>query len=61
MPRQETTILVVDDSALYRQSIQNVIREIAGVSVVGTAKNGIEALAKLEQLDPDLLTLDVQH
>jgi two-component system chemotaxis response regulator CheB len=36
------------------------MREIAGVSVVGTAKNGIEALAKLEQLDPDLLTLDVQ-
>lgn len=55
-----TTILVVDDSALYRQSIQNVLREVADVSIVGWAKDGVEALRKIEQLDPDLLTLDVQ-
>jgi two-component system chemotaxis response regulator CheB len=55
-----TTILIVDDSALYRQSIQNVLRDIADVSVVGVAKNGVEALAKIGELDPDLLTLDVQ-
>ena len=55
-----TTILVVDDSALYRQSIHNVIREVSGAAIVGTAKNGVEALQKIEELDPDLLTLDVQ-
>ena len=55
-----TRILVVDDSALYRQSIHNVLREVAEISIVGTAKNGVEALEKIEQLDPDLLTLDVQ-
>ena len=55
-----TRILVVDDSALYRQSIHNVLREVADVSIVGTAKNGVEALAKIKELDPDLLTLDVQ-
>ena len=55
-----TRILVVDDSALYRQSITNVLREVADVAVVGTAKDGVEALEKVEQLDPDLLTLDVQ-
>ena len=55
-----TKILVVDDSALYRQSIYNVLRDMADVSVVGTAKNGVEALEKIEQLEPDLLTLDVQ-
>ncbi len=60
LTRHATTVLVVDDSALYRQSIQNVMREVADVSVVGVAKNGIEAIAKLEELDPDLLTLDVQ-
>jgi two-component system chemotaxis response regulator CheB len=53
-------ILVVDDSALYRQSIRNVLRDCAHVSVVGTAKNGVEALEKIGQLDPDLLTLDVR-
>ena len=51
---------MVDDSALYRQSIQNVLRDCAHVSVVGTAGNGIEALEKIGQLDPDLLTLDVR-
>ena len=55
-----TKILVVDDSALYRQSIHNVLREIADVAIVGVANNGVEALEKIEQLDPDLLTLDVQ-
>jgi two-component system chemotaxis response regulator CheB len=55
-----TRILIVDDSALYRQSIQNVLREVADVSIVGTAKNGVEALEKIEEFDPDLLTLDVQ-
>ena len=55
-----TKILVVDDSALYRQSIHNVLREVDGASIVGIAKNGVEAIEKIEQLDPDLLTLDVQ-
>jgi two-component system chemotaxis response regulator CheB len=40
--------------------IYNVLREVADASVVGSAKNGVEALQKIEQLDPDLLTLDVQ-
>ncbi len=60
MNADPTKVLVVDDSALYRQSIHNVLRELTEVNVVGTAKNGVEALQKIEQLDPDLLTLDVQ-
>lgn len=53
-------ILVVDDSALYRQSIHNVLREVAEVTIIGSAKNGVVALEKIDQLDPDLLTLDVR-
>lgn len=53
-------VLVIDDSAIYRQSIQNVLRDVAGTTVVGSAKDGVDALKKIEQLDPDLLTLDVQ-
>jgi len=56
----DTTLLIVDDSALYRQAISNALRDEAGVSVVGLAKDGVEALQKIEELDPDLLTLDVQ-
>lgn len=55
-----TRILVVDDSALYRQSIDNVLRDLADAHVVGRARDGVEALQKIEALDPDLLTLDVQ-
>ena len=55
-----TRILVVDDSALYRQNIANVLRQAENVVVVGRAGNGEEALQKIEELDPDLLTLDVQ-
>jgi two-component system chemotaxis response regulator CheB len=55
-----TRILIVDDSALYRQAITNVLRDVQQVKIVGTAKNGIEALEQIDQLDPDVLTLDVQ-
>ncbi len=53
-------ILIVDDSALYRQVIRNVLSEMPGVVIVGVAKNGVDALEKIAQYDPDLLTLDVQ-
>jgi two-component system chemotaxis response regulator CheB len=57
---EPTRILIVDDSALYRQTISNVLRDAADVVIVGIAKDGHEALEKIESLDPDLLTLDVQ-
>jgi two-component system chemotaxis response regulator CheB len=53
-------ILVVDDSALYCQLVRNVLREVPDVDVVGTAKSGQEALDQLDQLAPDLMTLDVR-
>jgi two-component system chemotaxis response regulator CheB len=53
-------LLVIDDSALYRQLVRNTLREIPGVDVVGIAKSGQEALTLIDELDPDLLTLDVQ-
>lgn len=57
---EPTKILVVDDSALYRQSISNVLRQTADVVVVGRARDGAEALQQIAEFDPDLLTLDVQ-
>jgi two-component system chemotaxis response regulator CheB len=52
-------ILIVDDSALYRQLIRNVLREVPGVEIVGLAKDGQDALQQIGQLSPDLMTLDV--
>ena len=53
-------LLVVDDSALYRQMLQNLLRRIPGVEVVGAAGDGREALEMVERLRPHLVTLDVQ-
>lgn len=60
MAEEVIRILVVDDSALYRQLVRNVLREIANVDVVGAAKSGEEALELIARISPDLLTLDVR-
>lgn len=53
-------VMVVDDSALYRQMVKNVLRLVPDVEVVGLACTGMEALAKIPELNPDLMTLDVE-
>lgn len=60
MSEDSLRVLVVDDSALYRQMLQNLLRRIPGVEVVGTASDGREALELVERLRPHLTTLDVQ-
>lgn len=40
--------------------LRNVLREVPGVTVVGVARNGLEALQKIEELNPNLITLDVE-
>lgn len=53
-------ILVVDDTALYRKIVGDVLRTLPGVEVVGTAFNGQVALEKIQELRPDLVTLDLE-
>lgn len=53
-------VLVVDDSVLYRMTLRRALVQIPGVEVVDSAVDGTQALEKLAQHDPDLLTLDVQ-
>jgi len=53
-------VLVVDDSALYRQAICNILRTEPEIEVVGLAGDGVDALEKIQALDPDILTLDVR-
>jgi two-component system chemotaxis response regulator CheB len=54
------SVLVVDDSALYRQMVKHVISSIEGADVIGTASDGREAVEQIALLRPDLVTLDVQ-
>jgi len=52
-------ILVVDDSVVARRVISDILSEEDDFEVVGTAPNGKIALAKIERLEPDLVTLDI--
>jgi len=54
-----TRILVVDDSVVARRVISDILSDEGDFEVVGTAPNGKIALAKIERLDPDLVTLDI--
>lgn len=53
-------VLVVDDSALMRQLLVKELGSRPGIEVVGTARNGREALEKAAGLSPDVITLDVE-
>ena len=53
-------VLVVDDSAIYRSLVQGCVRELTELRCVGTARDGREAIAKAEELRPDLILLDVE-
>ncbi len=53
-------ILVVDDSALMRRLVKHAVESDSDLSVCGTAFSGVSALAQIEQMSPDLITLDIE-
>jgi two-component system chemotaxis response regulator CheB len=53
-------ILIVDDSAVIRKVVCDGLAPDAALEVVGTAANGSIALAKISQVNPDIVTLDVE-
>lgn len=53
-------VLVVDDSAFVRMAVTRMLRSEPDLEVVGTAVDGQDAVAKVAELRPDVVTLDVQ-
>jgi two-component system chemotaxis response regulator CheB len=53
-------VLVVDDSALMRKLIPQLLERDNSIHVVGTAMDGAFALKKIEELKPDAITLDLE-
>jgi two-component system chemotaxis response regulator CheB len=53
-------ILIVDDSAVTRRVLSNLLAADPELVVAGTAGNGIQALARIPDLKPDLITLDIE-
>jgi len=53
-------VLVVDDSVVVRRLIVDSLTGAPGIEVVGTAANGLLAQAKIDQLRPDAVTMDIE-
>lgn len=51
-------ILIVDDALLIREMLRDILVE-AGFEIAGEARDGIDALARFRELEPDLVTLDI--
>src|SRR5665647_551116 len=57
---KKVRVLVVDDSLLFREVIVRGLSADRGIEVVGTAKDAFEARDKIIELEPDVMTLDVE-
>src|ERR1700704_5162025 len=58
--RKPVRVLVVDDSALMRKLIPNILERDDSIEVVGTAMDGNFGLKKIEDLSPQVVTLDLE-
>lgn len=56
---REIRVLIVDDSPFMRRSLERLLSKSPGVRIVGTAADGIEAVRKVLELRPDVVTMDV--
>lgn len=56
----KTKVLVVDDSAFMRKVIADIVNSDPFLEVIGKASNGDEALSKVIELNPDVVTMDIE-
>ncbi len=60
MALSKIKVLIVDDSLMFRKTLENGLPNDLNIEVVGTAANAIEAMDKIKELSPDVVTLDVE-
>lgn len=58
--REKIKVLVVDDQAELAEEIAAILRTDGGLEVVGTAKDGFDALEKMPALSPDVVLMDIR-
>ncbi len=56
---KKITILIADDHAIVRRGLQNLLEDEANIDIVGEATDGIEALAQIKKLSPQIVLLDL--
>lgn len=59
-PVRAIRVLLVDDSRLVREMIRSILESEPDIEVVGEAVNGVEAIAKVASLKPDIVTMDIE-
>ncbi|MBI5204800.1 MAG: chemotaxis response regulator protein-glutamate methylesterase [Nitrospirae bacterium] len=55
----EIRVLIVDDSPFIRKALLRIFESEPSIAVVGVARNGKEAIGKVIELEPDVITLDI--
>ncbi|MBV7314813.1 chemotaxis response regulator protein-glutamate methylesterase [Shewanella sp. NIFS-20-20] len=53
-------VLVVDDSSFFRRRVSEIVNQDPSLTVIGTANNGVEAIKMAKELQPDVITMDVE-
>jgi two-component system chemotaxis response regulator CheB len=60
VPSQKIKVLIIDDSALIRSILKEVINSFPDMEAIGAAANPLQARDMIRTLNPDVLTLDVE-
>ncbi len=58
--KKKIKVLIVDDSAVVRQTLSEILSSDAEIEVIGTASDPFIAASKMREEAPDVLTLDVE-
>ncbi|MFS3129487.1 response regulator [Nocardioides sp. Bht2] len=56
----EVRVLLVDDQDLFREGVRVILDAQPGITVVGSAVNGLEAISAVDALDPDVVLMDIR-
>ncbi|MGE3075688.1 MAG: chemotaxis response regulator protein-glutamate methylesterase [Dehalococcoidia bacterium] len=59
-PGRGIRVLIVDDSAFMRRAVERLLTAKPGITVVGTASDGVEGVKRALELRPDVITMDVE-
>ncbi len=58
--KKTVTVLIADDQTLFREGIKDLLEDEKGISVVGEASNGPEAVAMAKKIKPDVILMDIK-
>lgn len=53
-------VLIIDDSIVFRKKIEQELSKDEGIDVIGTARDALDAILKIDDLSPDVITVDIE-